>query len=296
MHVLYTGVDAAVALAPALQAIGDVPWPFFVGVAAVIGIAVVSGVLAHRAEKRRIAELEAWSAARGFDYDPQRRGAPNLPFELFDRGHSRWSSHLVTGRLRDALRGLPDPGLELFHYHYAVTTGSGKDRRTRHYHQRCAVLDLGIDLGAIDIRPENLFDKFAAAVGFDDIDVEDPEFSKRFHVKARDRRDVYALLGSSMTDHLSTAAHALAIRGSLVLVSESGRAEVADYARLEAFVAGFAAAVPRVVVNNERERRGLAPLLDAGDAARRPEASDPERGEGTAHAPDPRADAPRGTS
>jgi hypothetical protein len=261
----------------ALQGLADLPWPVFVIVPLVVLGVIFGAILAHRAEKRRIAELKAWAGERGFHYTSGRaKGAPHVPFELFERGHSRYADHQVNGRLVDALRGLDDPSFELFHYHYAITTGSGKDRRTRHYHHRCLLLDLGFAVGEIDVRPENFFDKLAAVVGFDDIDVEDPHFSKRFHVKARDRRAAYALLEAELTDHLLTAELGFTARGSLVLVAEPGRAEVADYARLLEHVRGLVHAVPRLLVNAERERRGLAPLVDAGSAARR-QRPDPEK-------------------
>jgi hypothetical protein len=248
----------------------DMPWPFFVVVPAMIAVVVLGAILAHRAEKRRRAEIAAWADSQGFGYEHGRRsGAPHVPFDLFERGHSRYADHRVRGRLVDALRGLDDPSFELFHYHYAVTTGSGKNRRTRHYHHRCLLLDLGLAVGEVEVRPENFFDKLAAVVGFDDIDVEDPVFSKRFHVKARDRRAAYALLEAEFTEHLLTAELGFVARGSLVLVTESGSAEAADYDRLARYARGFVEALPRVLVNGERERRGLPPLVDAGSAARR---------------------------
>ena len=254
----------------AQQGFADLPWPFFVVVPAMIAVVVLGAILAHRAEKRRRAEISAWADSQGWGYEHGRRsGAPHVPFDLFERGHSRSADHRVRGRLVDALRGLDDPSFELFHYHYAVTTGSGKNRRTRHYHHRCLLLDLGLAVGEIEVRKENFFDKLAAVVGFDDIDVEDPNFSKRFHVKARDRRAAYALLEAEFTEHLLTAELGFIARGSLVLVTESGGAEAADYDRLARYARGLVEALPRVLVNGERERRGLAPLVDAGSAARR---------------------------
>lgn len=253
-----------------LADLSDIPWPVFVVAPLVFALVIFGAILAHRAEMRRRAELTAWANAQGFDYTYERtKGAPHLPFELFERGHSRYADHVVRGRLVDALRGLDDPSFELFHYHYAITTGSGKDSETRHYNHRCFVLDLGFEVGDIEVRQENFFDKLFAVVGFDDIDVEDPIFSKRFHVKARDRRAAYALLESEFTDHLLTAELGFVARGSLVLVAEEGGAEVADYERLSKHVRGLVEALPRVLVNSERARRGLPPLVDAGSAARR---------------------------
>jgi len=52
--------------------------------------------------------------------------------------------------------------------------------------------------GELKVRPENFFDKLAGAVGFDDIDFESDEFSKKFHVKARDKKFAYAVITQEM--------------------------------------------------------------------------------------------------
>ena len=44
------------------------------------------------------------------------------------------------------------------------------------------------------IRPEGFLDKAAGALGFDDIDFESAEFSRRFHVSSSDKRFAYDLL------------------------------------------------------------------------------------------------------
>jgi hypothetical protein len=52
------------------------------------------------------------------------------------------------------------------------------------------------------IRRENLFDKVAGFLGFDDIDFESAEFSDRFIVKSRDKRFAYDVLHPRMMEFL----------------------------------------------------------------------------------------------
>ena len=47
-----------------------------------------------------------------------------------------------------------------------------------------------------------MFDKVAAAFGWDDIDFESAEFSRKFHVKTEDRRWAYDVLPQSTIEYL----------------------------------------------------------------------------------------------
>ena len=52
------------------------------------------------------------------------------------------------------------------------------------------------------LRREGLFDRMAGALGFDDIDFESVEFSRRFHVKSSDKRFAYDLIDAGMMQFL----------------------------------------------------------------------------------------------
>src|SRR5690606_4766878 len=52
------------------------------------------------------------------------------------------------------------------------------------------------------IRAENLFDKIGAAMGFDDIDFESAEFSRKFMVKSSDKRFAYDVITPRMMEFL----------------------------------------------------------------------------------------------
>jgi hypothetical protein len=56
------------------------------------------------------------------------------------------------------------------------------------------VVDTGLPLKPLFIRPEGFFDKVTEFVGLDDIDFESAEFSQKFFVKAPDRRWAYDVL------------------------------------------------------------------------------------------------------
>lgn len=227
--------------------------------------AIVYGV---RMERKRREAMQAWAAARGWRIDTDKTSGYSLDFGLFREGHSRWARYRTRGEVDDAVPGLGSLAVELFEYHYAVTTSNGKSSTTHHYHFTCAHADLGLDLGQVVIRKEHWGDKLVQAIGFDDIDLEDPDFSKRFMVKAADRRDAYELLGRDLMDYLlANDGWRVETLGRSLLAYRKGSPKPEDYDALLGFVEGLSRSLPRVFVNSERERRGLSPVLDAGSAA-----------------------------
>ncbi|MEM9084226.1 MAG: hypothetical protein AAGB34_11565, partial [Planctomycetota bacterium] len=154
----------------------------------VIAIAAILGtVYSYYEAKKRREEIAAFAAQHGFAFHPAKANK-SLPYSIFDDGHSRWSRFHCYGSKSNLINGLPgDHHVELFEYHYAVTSGSGKNRRTTHYHFGCLAIHTQVDLGKLFVRDEHFGDKIASAVGFDDIDFEDHQFSKEFLVKSDDR-------------------------------------------------------------------------------------------------------------
>ncbi len=243
-----------------------------------IGFAIVAtmfGVAAWLAEKRKREALVAFAAQYGWRLRLERsRARPRFPSDLFDKGHSRWTRYHMDKTLGGVVAGSPgDAGsdVDAFEYHYAITTGSGKNRRTHHYYFTCVIATSPVPLGEVFIRDEHLGDKLVQGLGFDDIDLEDPEFSTQFVVKASDRKDAYDLLGPSLMTHmLSWSGLSVQTHGTMMLVTMNGRLDPHDVMNLERFVRGFFGCLPRVLVNNARVASGLAPMTEAGDVRASP--------------------------
>jgi len=147
-------------------------------------------------EKIRRQKLAKAARELGFTYYPKsnydfhdRFGG----FELFQRGGSRRSYDLIEGRKDGA-------DVKLFEYSYV--TGSGKNRTT-HRRVVCLLsLERGCGFPHTIIRPESIFDKVASAIGFNDIDFESIEFSRKYYVKGEDRRFAYDLVHPRMMEYL----------------------------------------------------------------------------------------------
>jgi hypothetical protein len=143
---------------------------------------------------RRRKMLAEWAMVRGLDFDPakDRYMDDRFPdFECVNRGDSRYANNMARGRLHD---------LEVMTFDYHYSTGSGKNRSSHAF--SAAIVTSPIALKPLLIRPEGFFDKVKEFLGFDDIDFESAEFSRKFFVSAPDRRWAYDVIHQRMMEHL----------------------------------------------------------------------------------------------
>lgn len=236
-------------------------------------VAIFGGYFAMQAEKKRKAALRAWADEQGWKLDKSKRSSTAYPFPIFNAGHSRFSQYHGVQAFPEIVEGIEEPSLfDVFQYHYAITSNNGKTSSTTHYYFCCLAVFVGIDLGEVNIRDEHFGDKIAARFGSNDIDFEDPDFSKQFHVTAPNRKDAFDLIHHALMRYMvQSAGSGLTIytRGKMLFVHMTGRADVARYERLVRFAGGFLQQVPRTLVNAERAKQGLPALVEAGAAATR---------------------------
>ncbi|MGQ0614944.1 MAG: hypothetical protein ACT4PV_14510 [Planctomycetaceae bacterium] len=209
-----------------------------------VGSAIWIGVLVER--KRREACL-AFARALGFRFHPKdpfglaRRleGA----FATLREGSNRYAYNVIEGEREGARVCLFD------HHHETYSTDSKGHRTTHHHHRSFVSVEQALDLGAFEMRPEGFFDRVAAAFGFDDIDFESAEFSRRYHVKAPDRKLAYALFNPRMIEYLlSVPPLRLAAAGKTMLGSRgSGKMDRAEFEPTLRDLFAFLERVPRYV-------------------------------------------------
>lgn len=174
-------------------------------VIAVIAVAAGLGYvlyLAHLAAQKRREDLQAMANDLGWRFDPRHDTSHDdeyAHFEIFRRGHSRVAFNTLTGSVEIDGRQFEAKAGD---FRYRVTHGSGKNRRTSTYTFSYLIFHLPFDTPELVIRREGLFDKIAGALGFDDIDFESEEFSRRFHVKSSDRRFAYDVIHPRMMEFL----------------------------------------------------------------------------------------------
>lgn len=167
--------------------------------------AVVIGFLAyfaHLHEKARTQALKAWAAANQWTFSEDKFTGTDEHYpeiEALQRGFDRYAYNLGRGRV-DGRAAM------FFDYHYATRSTDSKGKSETHHHRSTVVLiESGLRLQKLEIRAENIFDKFVEFVGLNDIDFESDEFSRKFHVKAADRRFAYDIIDQNMMDYLLAA-------------------------------------------------------------------------------------------
>jgi hypothetical protein len=168
----------------------------YIILAIVAGAAIVGGIiwLVIQYEKKRTAALEAIASDIGLEFsttkDDQLLERMQV-FALFNKGHGRKMKNVMTAEDENA-------NLSIFDYQY--TTGGGKHQQT-HRHSVIAVESEALRLPKFSLRPENLFHKIGAAIGFQDIDFDDhPEFSEWFVLKGENEAAIRSFFDNELLD------------------------------------------------------------------------------------------------
>ncbi|HEX6963582.1 MAG TPA: hypothetical protein VF175_17070, partial [Lacipirellula sp.] len=123
-------------------------------------------------------------------------------------GHSAYAYNTLSGSLAADDAVWP---VQLGDFHYATTsttTDSKGNTRTQTHHHYLSYVILQtpyLEAPELFIRREGFFDKIAGFFGFDDIDFESAEFSKRFVVKGSDKRFAYDVIHPRMMEFLLDA-------------------------------------------------------------------------------------------
>ncbi|MGB2754447.1 MAG: hypothetical protein WBD75_04885 [Phycisphaerae bacterium] len=230
---------------------GILPCIAFSAFAALAVVFVVFAILKARRRREAMARL---AKELGFEYypdDPWNLEDKYAMFELFGRGHSRKASNVICGEI---------DGRAVVAFDYQYKTGSGKNKST--HSCQAVVMGLPIVAAGLRMRSESLFDRVASWVGYDDIDFESDEFSRRYHVACGDRRFAYDILHARLIDYLLGCGSVpnLEMQGPLMVLFES-QGDAANVRRLLETGREIVASIPDYV----RSARGIG--QPAGDEA-----------------------------
>ena len=164
---------------------------FVLIVVAAIGAAIGFAVWNSRMKDKRRKELAGWAQVNGLKFLPEKDHSVWMryqPFKCLQRGEDRYAYNIMVGTSGTRV-------MSAFDYHYEThSTNSKGQRQTHHPYLSALVVDAGLPLKPLFIRPEGLLDKVTEFVGIDDIDFESAEFSQKFFVKSPDRRWAYDVL------------------------------------------------------------------------------------------------------
>ena len=163
----------------------------FVGFLAIVIVAVVAGIMSARKRREAMVSLAAKLGLR-FDPAKDRHLAKRYKFlNKLRRGSNRYAYNVLSGSYQGH-------EITVFDYHYK--TGSGKN--THHHRFSFFILHLGATFPELVIGPEGVFSKIAQAVGYDDIDFESHEFSRKFCVRSADKKFAYDVCNARMIEYL----------------------------------------------------------------------------------------------
>ena len=170
--------------------------PVFILAVLFIIAAVVWGLQAGK-KRREAMALLAQRLGLHFHPDKDRHLADRYDFlNRLRQGSNRYAYNIISGRYRGH-------GVRVFDYHYEThSTDSKGNRQTHHHHFSFFILELSKTFPELTIAKEGFLSKIAQAVGYDDIDFESHEFSRRFTVRSKDKKFAYDFCNAQMIDYL----------------------------------------------------------------------------------------------
>ncbi|MEM6883756.1 MAG: hypothetical protein AAF571_01900 [Verrucomicrobiota bacterium] len=149
------------------------------------------GIWGWLAEKKRREALTilAQSLGLSFSTEKDRTLAKELSFlDKTQAGSNRYCVNIMRGTYQSH-------EILAFEYHYETHSTDSKGRRkTQHHWLSFVTLRLPRSFPELTIAPEGFFSKIAQAVGYDDIDFESAEFSRKYVVRSKDRKFAYDFL------------------------------------------------------------------------------------------------------
>jgi hypothetical protein len=156
-------------------------------------------ILRQLARDRRSKEVREWARANGFTYSATEAlmRFRCQPFECLLKGDHCCSYNVVEGNSG----GRPFRAFD--HCYHSYYEGPPPDEEHRplipwlmgvgkgEHHFSAVVMEAGIPLLPLAIRPRELLDKVTEFIGFEEIGFESAEFSEKFFVRSTDRRWAY---------------------------------------------------------------------------------------------------------
>lgn len=173
------------------------PGIFIFGIVLVLMIiGIVAGIAAARKRRQAFAEL---AARLGLEFYPDNNHDLPRQFGFLDKlrqGSNRYAFNLLTGQFAGH-------AVRVFDFHYEThSTDSKGNTQTHHHYFSFFMLLLPREFPEVTIVREGLFSKIAQAFGYDDIDFESAEFSRKFCVRSKDKRCAYDVCNPRMIEYL----------------------------------------------------------------------------------------------
>ena len=159
-----------------------------------VALFIVIGVFGYISSMKRRQAMMALATRLGLNFYPGKDRDMARRYRFLDKlraGRDRYAFNTLTG-------GYQDHDVTVFDYHYK--TGSGKD--AHHHYISFFLLKMPVIFPELVIVREGLLSKIGQALGYDDIDFESHEFSRKFCVRSKDKKFAYDVCNALMIEYL----------------------------------------------------------------------------------------------
>ena len=224
----------------------------FVAFAALI---IFGAIYSYKQQQARRLALLQLATKHGWTFDPSNDYSHDSrfsQFSIFTAGKSRYAYNTTRGSLKIADADWP---LQYGDFHYQTTSTStdseGRTKTETQTHLLSYVIVESPYLGApnLFIRKEGIFDRIASAIGFDDIDFESVEFSRKSLVKSSDKRFAYDVIAPQMMEFmLATTPPTVDFERGVCCLYHGGVLKVDDLAATLQWTVEFLGHWPRHVI------------------------------------------------
>ncbi len=182
-----------------------------------IALIVVLGILGYISARKRREAMTALAAKLGLHFDPNKNWDLAKRYQFLDKlrvGSNRYAFNIIAGNYQDH-------DVSLFDFHYETHSTDSKGRRQTHHHYfSFFILHLPGSFPELLIGSEGFFSKIAQALGYDDIDFESHEFSRKFCVRSADKKFAYDVCNARMIEYLlSNTDLTIEIEGDALAIS-----------------------------------------------------------------------------
>ena len=164
-----------------------------------MALIIVGAIFAAIAARKRREAFGTLAARLGlaFSSDQDREIASRFKFlDRLAQGSNRYAYNILLGDYRGHR-------VMVFDYHYETHSTDSKGRRqTHHHHFSFFILMMERSFPELTITSEGIFSKLAQAIGYDDIDFESHEFSRKFCVRSANKKFAYDVCHVRMMEYL----------------------------------------------------------------------------------------------
>jgi heme exporter protein D len=226
-------------------------------IAVMAAVRIRAYVLRQMAKDRREKQLREWARGNGFTYSATEAlmSFHCQPFQCLQKGDYCNSFNVIEGTSGNRR-------LRAFDYHYYSETEPGRSKD--HHYFSAVVIEAGIPLLPLAIRPRGPLDEVTEFIGFEETGFESAEFSQKFYVKAPDRRWAYDVVHQKTMELMLAHPHFLIdFQGSQIMAYYHDRMfSLGEFESALKVVTGIVDGLPSAVVEELKTMRSRQ--LDSG--------------------------------